>query len=358
MAPLRVGVVGLGEVAQVVHLPILETLPDLYELTAVCDLSPTLRKSIGDRYGITRRYEDVATMVQEAPLDCVLVLTSDEFHTEGVLAALDAGVHVLVEKPMCLAPSEAQAIIEARDRSGCVVMVGYMRRFAPAFEAAKEQLARLGPVRYARIHDVIGRNQLMIDQATRVVRPDDLPAEAMQERWRRGSTLVQEALGDVPDVLAGTYRLLCGLGSHDLSALRELLGRPRRVAAARQWQGGSYLAALLEYDDFCVSYETGVDSQLRFDAHLEVYGESASFRLQYDTPYIRHLPTILHLEETVGDEYRRTALRPHLKDPYTCELEAFAACVIDGAPVKTTPEDYVQDMELFVEIIRCLQDAP
>jgi predicted dehydrogenase len=262
---------------------------------------------------------------------------------------------VLVEKPMCLAPSEAKAIIEARDRSGCVVMVGYMRRFAPAFEAAKEFLPRLGPVRYARVHDVIGRNQLMIDQTARVVRPDDLPAGAMQDRWSRGSALVREALGDVPEVLGGTYRLLCGLGSHDLSAMRELLGRPRRVASARQWRGGSYIAALLEYDDFCVAYETGVDEQLRFDAHLEVFGDSASFRLQYDTPYIRHLPTILHLEETVGDEYRRTAVRPHLKDPYTCELEAFAACVTDGVPVKTTPEDYVEDMELFVEIIRRLE---
>src|SRR5919112_455542 len=221
MAPLRVGVVGLGEVAQVVHLPILETLPDLYQLTAICDLSPTLRKTVGDRYG-------------------------------------------------------------------CVVMVGYMRRFAPAFEAAKEHLARMGPVRYARVHDVIGRNQLMIDQTARVVRPDDLPAQAMQDRWARGSALVREALGDVPDVLAGTYRLLCGLGSHDLSALRELIGRPRRVAAARQWEKGTYIAALLEDDDFFVGYETGVDEQLRFDAHLEIYAESASLRIQYDTPYIRH----------------------------------------------------------------------
>jgi predicted dehydrogenase len=355
MTRLRVGVVGLGEVAQVVHLPILETLPDLYELTAVCDLSPTLRKVVGDRFGVTRRYDDVAAMVSDAPLDCVLVLSSDEYHTDAVVTALDARLHVLVEKPMCLAPSEARAIIEARDRSGCVVMVGYMRRFAPAFEAAKEHLPRLGPVRYARVHDVIGRNQLMVDQTARVVRPDDLSADAMADRWARGSALVAEALGDVPDVLAGTYRLLCGLGSHDLSALRELLGRPVRVAAARQWRGGSYIAALLEYEDFVVGYETGVDEQLRFDAHLEVYGESASLRVQYDTPYVRHLPTTLHLEETVGDEYRRTTIRPHLKDPYTHELEAFAAAVTDGAPVKTTPEDYVQDMELFVEIVRSIQ---
>ena len=178
MSPLRVGVVGLGEVAQVVHLPALESLPDLYEVAAVADISPVLRKVIGDRYGVERRYSDVAEMVSKAPLDCVLVLNSDEYHTASVVAALGAGLHVLVEKPMCLSPREAEEIIEARDRAGRVVMVGYMRRFAPAFEAAKERVRSMGRVNYARVHDIIGRNQLMIDQTVRVVGPGDVPPAA------------------------------------------------------------------------------------------------------------------------------------------------------------------------------------
>jgi predicted dehydrogenase len=355
MSALRVGVVGLGEVAQVVHLPILENLPDLYEVSAVCDLSPTLLKVVGDRYGVQRRYTEVAEMLDEANLDCVLVLNSDEYHCDCVVAALEHDVHVLVEKPMCLSPREAERIIEARDRSGCLVMVGYMRRFAPAFEAAKEHLPGLGPISYARVHDIIGRNQLMIDPTVRVIRPDDIPRSAMEQRWARGSALVRDALGDVPDVLGGAYRLLCGLGSHDLSAMRELLGPPRGVAAARQWRGGGYLVALLDYDDYLVTYETGVDEQLRFDAHIEVYGETASMRLQYDTPYIRHLPTTLVLEETVGDSYRQSVVRPHLKDPYTHELEYFHAQVSAGGAVKTGPEDYVEDLTLFTDIIRTIE---
>ena len=70
--------------------------------------------------------------------------------------------------------------------------------------------------------------------------------------------------------------------------------------AARQWRDGGYIAALLDYGDYVVSYETGVDDQLRFDAHLEVYGDAASLRVQYDTPYVRHLPTTLVVEETAG----------------------------------------------------------
>jgi predicted dehydrogenase len=354
MTALRVGVVGLGEVAQVVHLPILENLPELYELTAVCDISPTLLKVVGDRYGVERRYSAFDEMVREAPLDCVLVLNSDEYHCDCVVSALGQGLHVLVEKPMCLSPREAEAIIEARDRSGGIVMVGYMRRFAPAFEAATKQLPELGRINYARVHDIIGRNQLMIDPTARVIRPDDIPRAAMEERWARGSALVRDALGDVPDVLGGAYRLLCGLGSHDLSAMRELLGRPRGVAAARQWRNGGYIVALLEYDDYLLTYETGVDQQLRFDAHIEVYGEHSSMRVQYDTPYIRHLPTTLVLERTEGDSYQQTVVRPHLKDPYTHELEYFHAQVRSGGRVKTGPEDYVQDMQLFTEIIRTI----
>jgi predicted dehydrogenase len=358
VSQLRVGVIGLGEVAQVVHLPVLESLPDLYRVTAVCDISATLRDLVGDRYRVEHRYDDVAEMVRETPsLDCVLVLNSDEYHTESVVTALGAGLHVLVEKPMCLSPREAEEILAARDRSGRIVMVGYMRRFAPAFEAAKSRLASLGRINYARVHDIIGRNQLMIDQTARVVRPSDLPQSALEERWARGSALVREAIGDVDPVLGGTYRLLCGLGSHDLSAMRELLGRPRRVAAARQWRDGGYIAALLEYDDFVAVYETGVDDQVRFDAHLEVYGDLAELRVQYDTPYIRHFPTTLVVKQTVGEGYEETVVRPHLKDPYTHELEAFHAAVTAGAPVKTTPEDYVEDMELFVQIIRALEQA-
>jgi predicted dehydrogenase len=283
------------------------------------------------------------------------VLNSDEYHTETVVVALEAGLHVLVEKPMCLAPREAEEIIAARDRSGCVVMVGYMRRFAPAFEAAKARLETLGRINYARIHDIIGRNQLMIDQTAHVVRPDDVPKAALEERWARGSELVREALGDVDPVLGGAYRLLCGLGSHDLSAMRELLGRPNRVATARQWREGGYIAAMFEYDDYIALYETGVDDQVRFDAHLEVYGETAELRVQYDTPYIRHFPTTLVVKETVGDGYQESVLRPHLKDPYTHELEHFHAAVTGGAQVKTTPEDYVEDMELFIQIIRAIE---
>jgi predicted dehydrogenase len=352
---LRVGVIGLGEVAQVIHLPVIESLPDHYELAAVCDISPGLLKRVGDRYRVERRFSDAAEMIGAGGLDCVLVLNSDEYHAQCTVTALDAGLDVLVEKPMCLSPREAEEIIAARDRSGRTVMVAYMRRFAPAFTAALERLPDLGPLRYVRVHDVIGQNRLIIDQTSHVDRPDDIPQELVDARWARRADLVRAAIGDVPEEIGWTYGLLCGLGSHDLSAMRELIGRPRGVSAARMWGRGGYLVALLDYGDFMVTYETGVDDQLRFDAHIELYGASGTMRVQYDTPYVRHFPTTLELEQTVGDSYERTLIRPHLKDPYTHELEYFHECVTTGQNPKTSPEDYVQDMELFVDIIRALE---
>jgi predicted dehydrogenase len=202
---------------------------------------------------------------------------------------------------------------------------------------------------------VIGRNQLIVDQIADVVRPSDFPTNAMEQRQVRGRMLVRDAIGDVSDQLAGAYRLLCGLGSHDLSAMRELLGRPRGVAAARLWRNGRFIAALLDYDDFVVTYETGVDAQLRFDAHLEVYGDTSMIRLQYNTPYIRHLPTTVLTEETRGDALVTRINRPNFKDPYTYELEYFHQIIQAGTAPKTTPEDFVHDLDLFADLIRVLR---
>ncbi|QDP95359.1 Gfo/Idh/MocA family oxidoreductase [Microlunatus elymi] len=351
---MKLGVIGLGEVAQVVHLPLLSALTELFEVHSACDVSPELVRTVGDRFAIPNRYASSSDLINAGGIDAVAVLSSDEYHAEAVIQAVKQGLHVLVEKPMCLSPREAEAIIDARDRSGCTVMVGYMRRFAPAFLEAKEMLASLGRVNFARVHDVIGRNQLIIDQTSYVVRPQDLPQSAIEERWAKGRALVLDAIGDVDPAVAGAYRLLCGLGSHDLSAMRELLGPARGVHAARQWRDGNFIAAMLEYDDFVVSYETGVDEQLRFDAHLEVFGEHASFRVQYDTPYVRHLPTTLEVEQTSGDAITRTVRRPHLKDPYTHEWEYFHHCVSAGEKPKTSPEDFVTDLQLFAELVRHL----
>jgi predicted dehydrogenase len=352
-----VGVIGLGEVAQIIHLPILQALGDRFRIGAVCDISPGLLRAVGDRYGISEadRYDDPFALVRRSDLAAVFVLNSDEYHADCVIAAAQSGKHVLVEKPMCLTFPEAEAIVRARDETGVQVMVGYMRRFAPAFVQAVAEVRELGTINYARIRDIIGRNRLIVDQSSVVLRYDDIPEAAKRDRTARAERLVREAIGETPPDIVGAYRFLLGLNSHDISAMRELLGMPRGVVAARHWNAGKFLTVVFAYDGYCAVLESGVDEQLRFDAHIEVYGITKSVRVQYDSPYIRHLPTTLVINETIGDAYQQRVERPTFKDPYTHEIEHFHEVVTRGASPKTTPEDFMDDLRLMRLIVDALR---
>ena len=354
---VRVGVIGLGEVAQIVHLPILENLSDRFQLAAICDVSPTLLAAIGDRYGVPAdaRFADFHELVARPNLDAVFVLTADEYHADATIAAARHGKHVFVEKPICLTMTEGEAIVRARDEAGVRVMVGYMRRFAPAFLHAVEEVKRLERINYVRVRDIIGRNRLIIEQASNVLRPDDIPSALAADRADRAQRLARAAIGEAPPELVRAFRLQLGLNSHDLSAMREMLGFPRRVLAATQWQGGNFLHVIFDYGEFQAVLETGVDEQRRFDAHIEVYGPEKSILVQFDSPYIRHLPTTVVVQETVGDALVESVTRPTFKDPYTHELEHFYEVVANGAPAKTTPEDAMEDLRLVGMIMAQLR---
>jgi len=357
MTRVKVGIIGLGEVAQIIHLPILASMDDRFEIAAICDISPSLLRFIGERYRVPEamRFTDAESLCAVQTLDAVFVLNSDEYHTAATLAALRRKKHVLLEKPMCLTLADADAIIRARDEAGTQVMIGYMRRYAPAFTEAVELVRNMGPIRYARVRDLIGPNGYFIGQSSRVFRPTDIPEEAMAERKRLAAQQAAEAIGDAPADLVSTYRLLNGLSSHDLSAMRELIGMPNRVISAAQWNGGSFIHALFEFDGFNATFETGIHRIGRFDAHLEVYSDAKAVKVQYNTPYIRHLPTVLMVDETDGDAFSVSETRPTFKDPYTVEIETFHDVVTRGLVPKTTPEDAKQDLILFRWIIDAIR---
>jgi len=351
MKKLKVGLIGLGEVAQIIHLPILQSLSDRYEIAALCDISPSLLDHMGRLYRVPNLYTDASKLAEQSDLDIVFVLNSDEYHADCAIAAARNKKHVFIEKPMTLTTADADAIIKARDEAGVQVMVGYMRRFAPAFTQAVEDVKSIGKINYARIRDIIGKNHLFINQSSVVHRYKDFPEGAMEDRAARAARMIQEELGDVPEIMHNTYRLMCGLSSHDISAMRELIGMPNRVVSAMHWNNGWNLAAIFEFDGFYGTFETITDDNRRFDAHLEVYGNTKQIRVQYNTPYIRHLPTIMHVKETVGESFSESDVRPTFKDPYTVELEYLYDAITQGFTPKTTPEDYKNDLAVFKMIV-------
>ena len=114
MTRLRIGVIGCGEVAQIMHLPSLYQLDDLFTVTALCDVSNRVLQAVGDHWNVTNRYLDYRDLIAHADVDAVLVANPDAYHARAVLAAIAAGKHVLIEKPMCMTLQEADAIIETR----------------------------------------------------------------------------------------------------------------------------------------------------------------------------------------------------------------------------------------------------
>ncbi len=354
MQPLKTGVIGLGEVAQVIHLPILASRPEMFEIAAVCDVSPHLVSSLGERYRVPGRYADVESLL-EHDLDAVMILTSDESHADAAIAACRRGLQVFVEKPLCLSPREGEAVAKARDEAGVQVMVGYMRRFAPAFVEAVREVSTWDAIHYASLRDIIAVNRLLIDQTSVVERPTDIAPALVEERAARARGQVTDAIGSVPPELNRAYRMLCGLACHDISAMREILGVPRSVASAVQWRDGSYLHIVFDYGSYVAPLTVGVDHQKRFDCHIEVGTDDKSVKVVYDTPYIRHLPTTLVTAETVGEAFSSKELRPTFTDPYTFELEEFHKVATQGIRPKTDVEDALQDLELFSGIVDVLR---
>ena len=150
---------------------------------------------------------------------------------------------------------------------------------------------------------------------------------------------------------------MLGLSSHDLSAMRELLGMPNKVLFAAQRGGGMYLAATFDYGPFVCQFETGIDGIARFDAHLEVYGSQKVVRIQYDTPYVRNLPIRLFVTEDNGHGGVTTVdLNPAWGDPFVAEWKAFYENITENKPPKTGPADFVHDLDLFAEMARLIRE--
>lgn len=351
VSKLKVGLIGLGTVGQVVHLPVLAGLRDRFEVTAVCDVSPKLVGRIADAFQVKGRYTDHRAMLDAESLDVVAVINSDEYHADCAVDALGAGAHVLIEKPVALSLVDLDRIIAARDAAGRLAMVGYMRRFAGAYLAMRDKLRAAPQILHVAVRDIIGPNAYFIGQTAVLETGDDIPAALHAERQARATDQVRAALGDVSPEAVSAYRLLSGLGSHDLSAMRGLIGSPKGVIGAGVKSGGRYVTAILDYEGFMATFEMGLDQVGRFDASIEAFTGSERLRIDYDTPFIRHLPTVLTRWSTRGEDLEVTAERPSYRDPYTSEWLHLHDAVVNGIGVDTTLEDSAEDLKLFADIV-------
>lgn len=349
--PIKVGLVGLGEVAQLMHLPLLAD-DSRFAIAAITDVSPSLVDYVATRYGVPTRHADADTLIADPVLDAVFILTPDHLHAELLEKAVRSGKHVFIEKPACLTADQLRPILDIEQRPGQVVFVGYMRRYSRPFLELKRRLPPPADIRHVRIRDIIREAPFFVAQTRNVFKPTDVPAELIADGRARTQAMLRSVMGEdcPPDALRG-YQVLTGLSSHSFSAMRDLLGSPRSCSYAVQ-HGGETVVALFDYGHFTALYEAVIDEVSRFDAGIEVLTQTQHFRMNYDTPYIRNLPTRLEITTSAATDTSTEIIGPVYEDPFRIELNAFHDAVTAGVPNKTTLQDSLEDLQLFKEVAR------
>lgn len=352
---IRIGLIGCGEIAQVSHIPALGFLSDFYRITYLCDVSKAAlehcaRKVAGTRPKITTTAEELCS---SSEVDAVIVCNATQFHHTHAILALSHNKHVFVEKPLALSYRDLDALQAAEDKSEGTLFVGYMRRYAPAFLQAIAEVGDRDKIQYVRVRDIIGPNAHFVNQSGTFPKrfSDFMEADSKalkdQDDDINQQALLKEFVIPVNQYSRRMLALLGGLGSHDLSAMREAIGMPQGVIGADlRWP---IWTAMFKYDNFTVVYESGINSVPVFDAHIEIYTEEKIVRVNYDTPYVKGLPTTITIREKISgtDIYQERTLRPTYEDSYTIEFKEWHKCITEGTTIKTTIADARQDLDIF-----------
>lgn len=150
-APTRVGIVGAGAIVQVAHLPVLRKNKAV-DLVALCDADLNKARALAERSQVPGVFDDFEDMLRHEALDAVLIATPNHIHEAHILAALSAGLHVLVEKPLALSSASAQKVLRAAEKQGRVLMVGMTHRYRPDVQAVRSfvQAGELGEITSVR----------------------------------------------------------------------------------------------------------------------------------------------------------------------------------------------------------------
>lgn len=145
--PVRIGLIGAGAVVQVAHMPVLKKLKSV-ELAAICDTDLPKARALATRFGIPDVFDDIEDLLAHERVDALLIATPNHLHEPHILAALAAGCHVLVEKPLALTAAAAQKIAKAAEKRDRVVMVGMTHRYRPDAQAVRSfvQSGELGEI--------------------------------------------------------------------------------------------------------------------------------------------------------------------------------------------------------------------
>jgi predicted dehydrogenase len=351
---VRIGVVGCGLIAQVMHLHYLNELSDRFELAAVCDISPGLAAGCAERFGVHRAHADWEALLDDR-LDAAMILTSGD-HAPIALAAAQAGVHVFVEKPMALSSRSAEEVVRAADNAGVRLMVGMMKRYDPAYERLAALLPTVDDVRLVRVTTLESPLEPYVAHYPMIKagRPPDALLDELRLAEEREIDL---ALPGAAEETRWCYRwILLDNLVHELNVLRGVLGEPTEIRSADLSSRCASVCLRFGEVDCHLSW-VDLPGIARYKQEFAFYAPDQRLTLELPSPFLRSMPSKLTLEGGVAgssDSFKQEEI-VSFEEAFKRELVEFADCATSGRPPRTPGSDGLADLRLCEAIARAHQ---
>ena len=334
--PVSLGVIGLGSIAQIQHLPNLAHLPDLFRVTAVADISPRLVTAIADRVpGTVFTSSDWRKVCAHPDVEAVLVLTSGA-HEQVTEGALSAGKHVFAEKPLCLTVEGAQRLSALASTRRLALQVGYMKLHEELLPALRDGLEQIGTPRLFR-HTVFHPDDSVCLGPAEALRFDDSDQDVLAEAAAFERRRTAEALGGLAEEWGRLYReVLAASFIHSVSFLRGVIGRLPRLTSADMWPP---VPARSPTEPPCLlargAYPGGGRAEMTWlwlpkaPAYREVFeahGTAGSLQFRFPNPYLRGRSASL----IVNSEDQAARLAGDGESAFMRELRHFHRAITTG----------------------------
>jgi predicted dehydrogenase len=343
-APIKIGFVGGGMIAQIGHLPFYLDDPRC-EVACIAESRPSLVDALARQLGAARLVKDHKALLANPDIKAVVISVPRAATGPLTLEALEAGKHVMAEKPMAHSVEQTQRLVDAATARNLIYAVGFMKRNDPGVRAAKalvDEVAadgRLGRMLLARFYDF--SNAYAIAPP-----PHARPAESRTERFP-----VWPLYPDwLPEQYRGIYPWFLNVASHDLNLLR--LFFPRDVEAlSAHCDGTSSVVATLRQGDTNIVLEITKTAAGRWVEGADFLFERGQIRLAIPSPMATGSVT----EVRIDDERRglvNEAIATGTGWSFARQAENFIDALTGAAQPATSGAEGLADMVLTEQIWR------
>lgn len=361
---LRVGVIGCGGIAQMMHLPHLVERPDLFDVRMIADVKQETLDAVGPRYGVTARTTDPMAVIANPEVDAVLLLASG---SHGALAAatLERGKHLFVEKPLGYGVPETEALAKVARSSKGRLMVGYHKRFDPAYLRARELVRAMGDVRLVEVtvlhpDDGAYRNHhaiLPVPAVRAAPQPESVDVRNTEVAVTEGPLAPRISEIVAPDAKL-EHRVAAKILSesliHDLNVVRGVLGEPEEVLSGHTWRSGFAQTSVSRFpNDIHATLSWIMVPGLRnYEERIRFVGSDGRVTLVFPSPYLRNHPTPLFVERMEGEDLVVEQRTVSYEEAFRAELHAFRACVVEGREPDPSWQEALGDARWIEAIAR------